>query len=135
MTSFHYRKWSLILVLPYLAYCVWLYTGSLAATDLPENKLSTEAREGRMLWAKYNCQSCHQLFKLGGYLGPELTHLMSEPGKNEAYAMAFMLVGSANMPALGLTELEAKAIARYLRELDQSAQSLQNKYGRYGAPQ
>lgn len=126
MTRFSFKRWSLFLLLPYGLYCSLLYSRSLD-DEAVAGELSQAGRRGRMLWAEYNCQSCHQLFKLGGYLGPELTHTLLEPGKSEAYAMAFMLTGTANMPTLGLSKQEAFDIARYLTEVAQSAAALRKQ--------
>ena len=34
-----------------------------------------EARAGMRLWQENNCQSCHQFYGLGGYMGPDLTNV------------------------------------------------------------
>jgi nitric oxide reductase subunit C len=78
------------------------------------------AGEGKLVWQKYNCQSCHQLYGLGGYLGPDLTNVISEPGKNEAYILGIIRSGNAQMPAFGLNEREEHDIIQFLKAADQS---------------
>jgi nitric oxide reductase subunit C len=55
-------------------------------------------KTGSDLFQQYNCTSCHQLYGLGGYLGPELTTAYSDPGRGEMYMKAFLKAGGPRMP-------------------------------------
>ena len=69
-------KWQLYiftaLVLLFLAFSASIYTRE----DV--NGASPVAGSGKLVWQKHNCQSCHQLYGLGGYLGPDLTNVISQ---------------------------------------------------------
>lgn len=89
-----------------------------------EDKYNPEiAAEGRLIWQKYNCQSCHQLFGLGGYLGPDLTNLMSQTGKGEAVLRAMVKTGTKQMPAFNLPENEMTELIEFLKSADASGKA------------
>ncbi|MFN8155221.1 MAG: cytochrome c [Bacteroidia bacterium] len=94
----------------FLVYSVTLYTSG-------EGREPAIA-EGRLVWQKYNCQACHQLYGLGGYLGPDLTHIGSAPGKGEAYIRALVQAGTKQMPSYPMRESELKAIVGFLKSID-----------------
>lgn len=79
-----------------------------------------EASQGRLVWQKYNCQSCHQLYGLGGYLGPDLTNVYSAPGKGENVIRAFLKTGVAPMPSFEMSEEETDNLISFLKETDAS---------------
>ncbi|MBK7966690.1 MAG: cytochrome c [Bacteroidetes bacterium] len=68
--------------------------------------------------AKYNCQSCHQLYGLGGYLGPDLTNIYSHPEKGETLIRAMLKSGTRQMPEFNLKEDEILAILEFLKSAD-----------------
>lgn len=78
------------------------------------------ASAGRLVWQKYNCQSCHQLYGLGGYLGPDLTNVYSAPGKGETVVRALLKTGVAQMPAFQMTEEEIAQLIAFLKHTDAS---------------
>ena len=49
----------------------WLVYADPAGKRTP---LSPLAARGRALWHRRNCQSCHQIYGFGGFLGPDLTN-------------------------------------------------------------
>jgi len=79
-----------------------------------------EASQGRLVWQKYNCQSCHQLYGLGGYLGPDLTNVYSSPGKGAQLLRAILKTGSSPMPAFDLSEQETDLLIEFLKSTDAS---------------
>ncbi len=117
MSYLNYKSLTGLLLAVYLVYCAQLYFVTSDNSHIPGVSLSDTGLKGREVWAKYNCQSCHQLFKLGGYLGPELTNIFDQHGKSEGYVLAFILNGSQGMPALGVSESEAQQLAVYLKEV------------------
>lgn len=84
---------------------------------------STQVQHGFDLWQKKNCQACHQLYGLGGYMGPDLTNIMSNPQKGATYAYVFMKAGSARMPNFKLSDTEISDLSAFLKWVDSSGQS------------
>jgi nitric oxide reductase subunit C len=82
-----------------------------------------EAKQGKLLFQKYNCISCHQVYGLGGYMGPDLTNVMSAPGKGDAYARALLKHGTRRMPDFHLSEDEINALSAYLNYVDKTGLS------------
>lgn len=103
-----------ILVATFLGYSCFLYA------DLPvKDHAGLQAGDkGKMIWQQYNCGACHQVYGLGGYLGPDLTNSYSKRGP--AYIQAFLANGTNIMPNYHLTETEIKELTEYLRNLDAS---------------
>ena len=79
------------------------------------------AARGKLLFQQFNCTSCHQLFGLGGYLGPDLTHAMSTPGKGEPWCRALLENGSGRMPDFRLSENQTHDLLAYLAYIDSAA--------------
>ncbi len=107
-----------VLVILYLGYTLHLYCKKekVSATPIEPNK----ATLGRLVWQKYNCQSCHQLYGLGGYLGPDLTNVYSAKYKGENYIKGFILGGTTQMPAYALNEDEMTKLFAFLKMTDAS---------------
>lgn len=111
---------------------IWIYMGCAAVLftlfgfyntivylgDTSSKPLTLKARQGQKLWQDNNCFACHQLYGLGGYLGPDLTNIHSVKG--EGYIKAFVNSGVKTMPSFSFTEQEKEALAAFLREVDQS---------------
>ena len=82
--------------------------------------LTEQAVKGEQLWQDNNCTACHQIYGLGGYLGPDLTNVISHPNKGEAYAKAFFNSGIQSMPKFDFNEDEKQALIAFLKEVDQT---------------
>jgi len=104
-----------LLVVICVVYNVFIYT--TRESDNPI-KLSSEAIFGQQLWQKNNCWSCHQIYGLGGYLGPDLTNTFSNPIKGPNYIKAFLNSGVKSMPKFNFSEEEKNAIVSYLKHVD-----------------
>jgi nitric oxide reductase subunit C len=78
---------------------------------------------GMELWQQKNCQSCHQLYGLGGYMGPDLTNAYSAPGKGLAYMRSFIKHGTGKMPNFQLTDKETDDLIQFLSWVDKSGKS------------
>lgn len=99
------------LVTTYLMYTGYMYT------KLPELvKESPEAAQGKLIWQKYNCNGCHQFYGQGGFLGPDLTNVMSR--RDTAYVRALITYGSYNMPNLHVTAQEANHLIAFLQAVN-----------------
>lgn len=96
----------------YIIYTTEAYT--------PSASLSPQAMVGQELWQKNNCWSCHQIYGLGGYLGPDLTNVYSHPAKGPTYINAFLNSGVKTMPRFNFSTAEKEAIIEYLRVIDET---------------
>ena len=105
------------LFISYVLYSLLVYT------EGTENKIAVtpDVQQGKLLYQKYNCASCHQLYGLGGYLGPELTTAWSDPHRGEAFMRTFLQGGGRRMPNFKFSEKEINAILRYLQYVDATA--------------
>ncbi|MBL7811424.1 MAG: cytochrome c [Bacteroidetes bacterium] len=106
-----YRLVLLVLAALFLAYTAWLLT-------LPTPYYNENFVRGRRVWQKYNCQACHQLYGLGGFLGPDLTHVVRKGGK--PYLKAMVETGSPNMPVFKMNDTELSDLFLFLRGMDSS---------------
>ncbi len=80
--------------------------------------LSKTALHGQQLWQNNNCWSCHQIYGLGGYLGPDLTNVYSSQNKGPDYIKAFLNSGVKSMPKFNFNDTEKEAIVTYLKHID-----------------
>lgn len=100
----------------FIVYSSQVYT---SGTDSPHAQpMSDEARVGQQVYQDNNCIACHQFYGLGGYMGPDLTNVISNRG--EAYSRAFITAGTARMPNFELTDAEVTALIAYLGFVDQT---------------
>ncbi|MBN8699859.1 MAG: cytochrome c [Chitinophagales bacterium] len=84
-------------------------------------KQDRDAAAGKLSWQKYNCNACHQVYGLGGYLGPDLTNVYSVRGP--AYIEAFLKNGTGIMPDFHLKQGEIKNLLGFFRQLNASGKS------------
>ncbi len=109
------------LFIAFLVYSLLVYTkGTVSATVLPKQEAAL-ANEGKHIFQEYNCISCHQVYGLGGYLGPELTTAYSDKHRGEAYMNAILRSGGERMPNFHFTDKQIKAIIAYLKYVDATA--------------
>lgn len=102
----------------FICYSVILYTTPLKV-HLKHNYDTNKAVEGRLVWQKYNCQSCHQLYSLGGYLGPDLTNLLSKEN-GEIILVNILKTGTGAMPGFDLSEKEKLNLIEFLKMTNES---------------
>ena len=115
-----YRLYSGIfigLMLVYVIFNTIIYTNK---PDYGNVKLSPEGVKGETLWLKNNCHACHQIYGLGGYLGPDLTNVYSASGKSEETLRTFMISGVKSMPRFNLSTEEQDALLQFLKEVDET---------------
>ena len=82
--------------------------------------LSENAIKGENIWLKNNCNSCHQIYGLGGYLGPDVTNVYSKKGKGEKYIKTIVNSGINSMPKFNFTEEEKDQLVQFFKEIDQT---------------
>lgn len=100
------------LVISYLLYTAFVYTKGTET----EKPITGDAITGRQLFREKNCIACHQLYGLGGYMGPDLTNVISEKG--ESYTRAFLENGTEKMPDFELEKDEINSLITYLTFVD-----------------
>jgi len=109
-----------LLLVAYFSYTCLVYSNCDNKHNLsPDNHILA----GWKLWQEKNCQGCHQLYGLGGYLGPDLTNIASDSTKGINYAKAFIQNGTMRMPNFNLTDEEVNNIAQFLSWVDKSGHS------------
>jgi len=82
--------------------------------------MSKSSINGEDLWQKNNCAACHQLYGLGGYLGPDLTNIISDTLKGDKYVAAFLNSGTKSMPKFHFSEREKEEIVAFLTHVDKT---------------
>lgn len=107
----------IILLLGFLSYSFYLYM----MLPVKNRQVEKEADAGKMVWQQYNCNACHQVYGLGGYLGPDLTNVYSKRGP--AFIQSFIKTGIGAMPQFDLTDTETKSLLAYLKAIDASGKS------------
>lgn len=109
------------LFLSYVIYSLVVYT---KGTEKNISFSVTEQKKinlGKALFQKHNCISCHQLYGLGGYLGPELTTAYTDKYRGEAYMRAFLKNGGPRMPNFNFSKEEIDAVISFLKYVDSTA--------------
>lgn len=108
------------LLIFFIVYSFVVYTnGTSYDKGLEYN--TAQAKMGKLIFQHYNCISCHQIFGLGGYMGPDLTNMISRYEYAEQIAEAYLKTGTSKMPNFNLSQDEIDALIAYLRYLDESA--------------
>jgi nitric oxide reductase subunit C len=111
----------IVLFLLYSVYSIVVYTKGT------EKDLTFSAAEwqkinnGKNLFQQYNCTACHQLYGLGGYLGPELTTAFSDKKRGELYMKTFLKYGGPRMPNFHFNDEEINDIVSFLKYVDSTA--------------
>jgi nitric oxide reductase subunit C len=100
------------------------------------DKPSAAALAGFDIWQAKNCQACHQIYGLGGSMGPDLTNIISDTTKGGAYASAFIKVGSQKMPNFNFSDTDINKLIAFLTWVDKSGRSVVpadkvNAFGNY----
>lgn len=109
----------IILIVSYCSYSGLIYLFSNKTSETP----SPNVTKGLAVWQSKNCQACHQLYGLGGYMGPDLTNIISDSIKGPAYASAFIQSGTAKMPKFNLSAAEVNDLLAFLTWVDRSGKS------------
>ena len=104
-------------VLLFLIYSGYLYTHLPHKVVQKDKKVS----KGKLLWQDYNCNACHQVYGLGGFLGPDLTNEYSLRGP--VFIRTMLQNGTAVMPQFNMTEEEIDDISSYLKDVDASGKA------------
>lgn len=112
----------------YSFYTVLIYLTGTKETAPTNISFDSKTQEGKKIYQQYNCASCHQLYGLGGYLGPELTTDYSNPERGPLLMRAFLENGGQRMPNFHFSKEQIDCIMSYLRYVDATAVSYKNPY-------
>lgn len=104
------------LIIVFVTYNTIIYTSDKAYGVV---HLSKQAQQGEQLWLHNNCNSCHQIYGLGGYLGPDLTNEYSRT-QDEKFLKAMFNSGTKAMPQFDFSESECSTLIQFLKEIDQT---------------
>jgi len=120
----------LILTLLFIVFIIYTIVVFTHGTAFSKGKtyLTHEAQKGKIIFQEKNCMACHQIYGLGGYMGPDLTNIISKRNNNTSIAKAFLKNGTEKMPDFELTEVEIEALIAYLKYLDQAGNYPQKNY-------
>jgi nitric oxide reductase subunit C len=108
---------AITLLTAFLCYSFFLY----AKLPMQHHFLTPQADRGKQLWQELNCGACHQIYGLGGYLGPDLTNVYSLRGPD--YIKSFLTNGTPSMPAFHLSDEESLSLLAYLQHIDSTGVS------------
>jgi len=103
------------LVAAFMVQTALVYTDQ---TPLKRDPLSPLALRGRALWHANNCQTCHQFYGFGGFLGPDLTN--AAPRLSRDRLDTILTEGYGQMPPFGMSSEQIDAIQAYLTEVDRT---------------
>jgi nitric oxide reductase subunit C len=112
------------LCLAFIPYSAYVYTRGTEASHIAP--MSEQARHGQQLFQDHNCIACHQFYGLGGYMGPDLTNVVSNKGS--AYARAFLMSGTQRMPNFNLNAAELDAMVAFLEFVDTTGRYPADEY-------
>lgn len=118
MRSDKFKLWLLVfLSVSFIGYSVKLYVEP-PLEGVEKAEAGSLVEQGKMLWQEKNCTSCHQLYGLGGHLGPDLTNVSSQ--RSPEHIEAFLMSGTNVMPNFHLTPEEIEALKAFLKSVDES---------------
>lgn len=110
-----------LLIIFFFGYSFLVYTKGTESTLSFTNIEQQQINAGKQLYQQKNCQACHQIYGLGGYLGPELTTAYSDKTRGEPYLRAMLAVGSNRMPNFHFSTKEIDELIAYLKYVDTTA--------------
>lgn len=115
------RSW-IVLFIAFIIYTfmVYSYCDKRTVNDSIPNK---QALAGWKTWQAKNCQACHQVYGLGGYLGPDLTNVAGDTTKNDIYFRVFIKYGTGRMPNFHLNDSEINNLISFLHWINNSGKS------------
>lgn len=109
------------LFIVFVIYSIAVYTNGTEKFIRYSGAELKRINNGKTIFQNLNCISCHQLYGLGGFLGPELTTAWSDKNRGEIYIRTFLMAGGTRMPKYNFTEDEINSLVEYLRYVDSTA--------------
>ena len=108
----------LILIALFVTYSLVIYTKATQSDHILPVGEQKIVSKGKAIYQQYNCQSCHQVYGLGGYLGPDLTNAWSDPVRGENMIRAFLKSGGSRMPNFNFDEQQIESLIAYMKYID-----------------
>jgi nitric oxide reductase subunit C len=102
------------------AYSLYSFSLYVQPESTLSHALNGNPSRGKTVWQNCNCQACHQFYGLGGYLGPDLTNVISKYNNNRLVIKSFIMSGNASMPAYQLPERDLDALVDFLGHMNAS---------------
>ena len=109
------------LLVSFIVYSFFIYTKGTESTIVLNNTELSLIKEGKQIYQQYNCMSCHQIYGLGGYLGPDLTTAISDKYRGENFMRAILQSGGNRMPDFKLNAHQIDALISYFKYVDSTA--------------
>lgn len=116
-----------ILIVSFFVYSIVIYTVG-TRVDKGAGSINDATKRGKLLFQKKNCIACHQLYGLGGYMGPDLTNVMSAPDKGPVFVKSVLQYGTERMPNFHLTVSEIDDLMSFLNYSDKTGVSPVKKF-------
>ncbi|MFZ4549992.1 MAG: c-type cytochrome, partial [Bacteroidales bacterium] len=116
-----------ILIASFFIYSIVIYTIG-TRVDKGEKWVTEQSKKGKLLFQEKNCIACHQIYGLGGFMGPDLTNIISAVGKGPLFAKALLQYGSERMPNYHLTQTEIDELVAFLTYADKTGVSPVKKF-------
>lgn len=107
------------LVLTFFAHSYMVYTSG-TENDNGVSFSNEQSKRGKLIFQNYNCVACHQIYGMGGYMGPDITNVISANNKGPEYVRTFLQSGSRRMPDFHLNENELNDLIAYLSYIDKT---------------
>ena len=111
----------IVLFVSFIIYSVFVYTVGTNNPVAHDKTTAMAIDKGKHLFQSYNCVACHQLYGLGGFLGPDLTTAWSDPQRGENYIRSFLKHGGQRMPKYNLNHDEINNLVSFLKYVDTTA--------------
>jgi len=108
----------LLLTSLFIGYTYFVYTKG--TENINSLEMSESAIKGRQLWQDNNCSACHQIYGLGGYLGPDLTNVYR---RYKDGTKGFFNAGKESMPKYHFNEEEQDNLLEFLKSVNKSGDS------------
>ncbi len=102
----------------WMVVCFFTQTALVYLDPSNNTALSDTARQGRRIWNRNNCQSCHQLYGFGGFLGPDLTNAAERVPPERLRHL--LTEGSGRMPAFGFSQRQITAVGEFLEAMHET---------------
>lgn len=116
----NYQKYLIILSVLIGAFSFYNYIIYTSKPVYKNVKFSANAMKGQNIWLQNNCNSCHQIYGLGGYLGPDITNVYSKKGRGEEYIKTILNSGIQTMPKFNFSEVEKDQLVQFFKEIDET---------------
>jgi nitric oxide reductase subunit C len=113
----------LCLFISYTCYSFVVYTKGTEYKQAVSINEQQQINKGKQIFQQHNCTACHQVYGLGGYLGPDLTTAWSDKRRGELYLGAILRSGGARMPNFHFKENEINELLAYFKYIDQSSRT------------